>query len=146
MKSTYTRLAGAIAAALASGAAGFYVWPATHSATTLADRNAAMEVRTQVIHRTVHVTHHTRTKSAATQAVALSTGSTGKKGTHAGSTSAKTSSSVAAAGSSGVHALVTTRTSATGSSTTSGSAPVTTSTSPVGSGGDDGGSDGGGDD
>lgn len=155
MQSTHTRLAGSIAAAVASAAAGFYLWPATHSASTsVADRNAATEVRTQVIHRTVHVVRHQKAKPGAAQPVELKThtaAATGtRSGTHAASTPVHTGSSQVGTSSNGVHPLVSTRTSATGTSSTSGSAPVRTSSSPSGSGsevGDDGGeSDGGGDD
>lgn len=144
MKSTYTRLVGAIAAAAASGAAGFYLWPATHSKSVVTDRNAAAEVRTQVIHRTVHVVRHPKAKASTAQPVALNSNATSTGGARSTTNPAKAGTT-----SGGVQPLVRTGTSATGTTSTSGSTPITTSSSPTGSeseSGDDGGSGAGGDD
>lgn len=56
MRRTHTRIAGAIAALLAAAVAGFSLRPTPKATTVLAARPA--EVKTQVIHRTIHIVRH----------------------------------------------------------------------------------------
>jgi hypothetical protein len=59
MRRKYSRLVAIVTAALAGGLAAFALRPATGTSTaTLAARNPAIEVRTQVIRRTIHVIRH----------------------------------------------------------------------------------------
>ena len=59
MRTKYSRIVAIAMAALAGGLAAFALRPAAGTSTsTLAARNPAVEVRTQVIRRTVHITRH----------------------------------------------------------------------------------------
>jgi hypothetical protein len=58
MRKTHTRIAAGVMAIFAAVLAGFALRPTPQSAVTLAARNPAVEVRTVVIRRTIHVTHH----------------------------------------------------------------------------------------
>ncbi len=59
MRTKYTRIAAVVMAITAGGLAAFALRPAAGSGTaTLAARNPAVEVRTQVIRRTIHVIRH----------------------------------------------------------------------------------------
>jgi hypothetical protein len=61
MHATNARVAAAIAALAAGGVSAFALTrPSTHQATQAASRQAAVEVRTQVIRRTIHVVRHER--------------------------------------------------------------------------------------
>ena len=55
MRTRHTRTAAATAALAAGVLAAMALQPGAHATQTLAARNPAVEVRTQVIHRTVHV-------------------------------------------------------------------------------------------
>ena len=55
MRTRHTRIAAATAALAAGVLAAMSLQPGAHATQTLAARNPAVEVRTQVIHRTVHV-------------------------------------------------------------------------------------------
>ena len=140
MRRTHIRIAGALAALLAAGLAGFSLRSQPRSL-SLAARSPAPAVTTQVIRRTIHIVRHEHAPARAgsgggspphghtgpvTSARSIHTGASGSH--RAGS-----SSTGAAAGG----AAVTTRTSpshvATGSApsgTASTGAPVTTRTSP----------------
>ena len=143
MARKHTRIIGAAAALLAAGLAGFSLRSQQQQHTTLAARNPAADVRTQVIHRTIHIVRHQHPKHASVphgiaaaggaggSSGAASSVRTGSRGSHAGA--------VAAGGST----AVTTRTSAHGGGSTSGSGSVTTRSS--GGHGGDGGGDSGGD-
>lgn len=59
MRKQYSRIAAVVMAVAAGGLAAFALRPAPgHTAATLAARNPAIEVRTQVIRRTIHVIRH----------------------------------------------------------------------------------------
>jgi hypothetical protein len=59
MRTKYSRIAAVVLALTAGGLAAFALRPAAGSSTgTLAARNPAVEVRTQVIRRTIHVIRH----------------------------------------------------------------------------------------
>jgi hypothetical protein len=59
MQRRHSRAAAAVAALAAGGLATYSLWPSQNSTVaTLAARNPAAEVRTQVIHRTIHVVRH----------------------------------------------------------------------------------------
>jgi hypothetical protein len=58
MRTRHTRTAAAAAAVVATGAVGFSLRPAPQPTATLAARNPAIEVRTVVIKRTIHVRSH----------------------------------------------------------------------------------------
>ena len=59
MRRKYSRIVAIAMAAVAAGLAAFALRPAAGTSTaTLAARNPAVEVRTQVIRRTIHVVHH----------------------------------------------------------------------------------------
>lgn len=60
MRTKQTRLAGAVAAIIAAGLAGFSLRPASTSPTVIAARNPAVEVRTVVIRKTIHIVRHER--------------------------------------------------------------------------------------
>ena len=165
MRKTHTRMAGAVAALLAAGLAGFSLRTAPRSSTALAARTPSAAVTTQVIRRTIHIVRHEHARSrgavhpgsvsAPTAAAAVSAARsihTGASGSHhagssgtvvsaAGAVTTRTSPSHASApttsGSAG--APVTTRTSpshaAPGSGSAPSSSPVTTRTRPHGSSG-----------
>jgi hypothetical protein len=165
MRKTHTRMAGALAALLAAGLAGFSLRSAPRSSTALAARTPSAAVTTQVIRRTIHIVRHQRAPSragshpgslsarsggaAVSAARSIHTGASGSH--HAGSSGAvvsaggavttRTSPSHASAPtvSGATGAPVTTRTSpshaATGSGPAPASSPVTTRTSPHGSSG-----------
>lgn len=164
MRKTHTRMAGAVAALVAAGLAGFSLRSAPRSSTSLAVRDPSRAVTTQVIRRTIHIVRHERAPSrtgvrpgslSARSGAAVSAARsihTGASGSHnagssgtvvsaGGTVTTRTSpshvSAPTASGSAG--APVTTRTSPSHTSTSSGSAPasspVTTRTSPHGSSG-----------
>jgi hypothetical protein len=118
MLAATTALAAAVLAVLA-------LRPSSKTAVTLAARNPAVEVRTVVIRRTIHIVKHEHAPSA--------TGATGGVAAFSGtSTVPRTSTSGSrASGSAAVAAgTVSTRTSGSHSSAAiAGSAPVTTRTS-----------------
>ncbi len=139
MSRTTTRFIGAAAALLAAGLAGFSLRAQPHTLTTVAARNPAAEVRTQVIRRTVHIVRHEHGRHAAGS---RGIGATGPHypGSGSGSASAvatHTSGSHYAASGAAVAAdspgAVTTRTSASHATAAGGpvasGAPVTTRTS-----------------
>jgi hypothetical protein len=164
MRKTHTRMAGAVAALLAAGLAGFSLRSAPRSSASLAARAPSAAVTTQVIRRTIHIVRHERARSrsgvrpgsvparsgaAVSTARSIHTGASGSL--HPGSsgtvvsaggvvttrTSPSHASAPTASGSAG--APVTTRTSPSHAATSSGpaptSSPVTTRTSPHGSSG-----------
>ena len=66
MGRTQTRIIGAVAALLAAGLAGFSLRSQQqHTVTTVAARNPAADVRTQVIRRTIHIVRHQHPRHAA---------------------------------------------------------------------------------
>jgi hypothetical protein len=136
MSKAHSRLAAALAAALAAGLVGFSLRPS--SAAPVASRNPAVEVRTQVIRRTIHIVRHERPRAFGSNArtyVASAQGARGVQGARAGGTapgvSTRTSIHSAPTAAAGVAptAGVTTRTSVHATAPASG-AP--TSTSPAG--------------
>ena len=59
MRTNYSRIAAVVMAISAGGLAAFALRPAAGTGTlALAARNPAVEVRTQVIRRTIHVIRH----------------------------------------------------------------------------------------
>ena len=141
MRTRQTRLAGAAAAVVAAGLAGYSLRPVGHPASTLASRNPAAEIRTQVIRRTVHVVHHTPDRAhGRARGGAIITGGHGGPVANSVRTTASRSraagSTAPAVGGQG--AAVTTRASASHATASTsapggavaGSAPVTTRTSP----------------
>jgi hypothetical protein len=137
MSRTYGRIAGALAAILAAGAAGYSLRP-TRSPAIVATRQPS-EIRTQVIRRTVHIVHRPHPgRHGASGTLLASAGAAHALGPRP---TVRTGASAHAAGSSGSSAAagtpgITTRTSgshaASGSSSGgsgSASAPVTTRTS-----------------
>lgn len=165
MRRTHTRIAGAIAALVAAAVAGFTLRPAPKPTVVLAARPA--EIRTQVIHRTIHIVrhkhakvHHLRPAAAAAAGGAAAASAYGAPRTstshHTGVVGASapvtTGSSHLASAVTG--SPVTTRTSAGHGTTSGGSVTTRSSKSGGGSvttrssgGGEkgDGGGDGGGD-
>lgn len=163
-----SRSLAVIAAAAAGGLAAFALRPSSgQPSSALAARNPAVEVRTQVIRRTIHVVRHEpaltrRGVRQPTSTTFRTTVRSGSSGSHhgasaigAGSVATRTSGSHGT-GSSGPPGPVTTRTSASRGATGSPSHPVTRSSGATGSpshpvtrssGGhhDDGGGDGGSD-
>jgi hypothetical protein len=136
MPMTQTRAVGAVAALLAAGLAGFSLRTAPSSTTTVAARNPAADIRTEVIRRTIHVVRreHPRLGVLPRGSAALPGG--GVRTVSAVRTHASGSHASGSAGYSATPgAPVTTRTSAShaGGSYTAGSgaptAPVTTRTS-----------------
>ena len=147
MRKTHTRIAGAVAALLAAGLAGFSLRSAPRSSTALAARTPSAAVTTQVIRRTIHIVRHEHARSrgavhpgsvsAPTAAAAVSAARsihTGASGSH----HAGSSGTVVSAGGS----AVTTRTSpshvSAPTASVPASSPVTTRTSPHGSSGTSG--------
>ena len=61
MQTNQIRAAGAIAAVIAAGAVGYSLRPGTQPV-ALAARNPAVEVRTVVIRRTIHIVRHERAR------------------------------------------------------------------------------------
>lgn len=61
MQTNHIRAAGAIAAVIAAGGVGYTLRPSTQPV-ALAARNPAVEVRTVVIRRTIHIVRHERAR------------------------------------------------------------------------------------
>ena len=159
----------AVAAALAAAVfAGYALRPPTRPAVNVASRDPAVEVRTVVTRRTIHIVKHQRSLSPVgpNRGASISRGAGGGPRTHTSGShlggasgvagaavSTRVSGSHPSAGGSG-SVPVTTRTSAHGGSSGTAGSPVTTRTSAAsgkrvstrasGSGGGDGG-DGSGD-
>ena len=141
MKKRYSRALAAATALVAGGLTAFALRPSQPDKTqALASRNPAVEVRTEVIRRTIHITRHQPVAGAGARgrsALAASHGRgavrSGASGSHAsgsvaGSAVATRTSGSHAAGVVGAGAPVSTHTS--GSHATTGSAaPVATRTS-----------------
>lgn len=137
MRRTHTRIAGAIAALLAAAVAGFSLRPTPKATTVLAARPA--EVKTQVIHRTIHIVRH---KHAPAQHGAAGTARAPGAGTSGGSAPAYASGAPVVTGASHHSSAstssgaLTTRTSAGhGSSSSSGSVTTRSSRGGGGAGG-----------
>jgi len=132
MRTRHTRTAAAGAALACGVLAAMALRPSAHATQTLAARNPAVDVRTEVIRRTVHVSGRDRHGIAATPgragAVALVGRGTGHSAatrtsrSHAGSSQVRASSPVATRSSPG-H-------SSPGQPVSSGAHPVSTRTSP----------------
>ncbi len=156
MRTRHTRIAAATAALAAGVLAAMSLQPGAHATPTLAARNPAVEVRTEVIHRTVHVSGGGRHGSSPARGPAGSVGlvtpavshggTTRASGSHTGAAQPHPASTVATRASPG-HASpgqpapaahpVTTRTSpghAGAAPTTSAPRPVATRPSPGHSG------------
>src|SRR5579862_4248924 len=58
MQPRHTRIAGAVAALIAAGSVANALRPGSQQSRALAERQTAVEVRTQVIRRTIHVVKH----------------------------------------------------------------------------------------
>lgn len=136
----HTRLAGAAAAVLAAGLAGYSLRPSNQSANLVAARNPAAEVRTQVIRRTIHIVKHERSGQGGRHVRTLVASGGGLRTGGGRPVSTGASHHSAAAVGSGAAAPVVTRTSShpvssasTGAPASSG-APVTTRTSTHSSG------------
>jgi hypothetical protein len=141
MRRTHTRFIGAMAAIVAAGLAGYSLRPSPGATATVAARNPAAEVKTQVIRRTIHIVRHERRRHAPTPhagpfAVPAG-GSRAARRVRTGASASHGAGSPGRAGASGT-AAVATRTSpshaspgaAPSSPATAGTAPVTTRTSP----------------
>lgn len=141
MRKTHTRIAGALAALLAAGLAGFSLRSQPTSSVSLAARSPAPAVATQVIRRTIHIVRHEHPRTphgsppgfprrgGAGHANPARSVHTGASGSHA----AGSAGALVAAGG----GAVTTRTSPSHTSagsapsgSTATGAPVTTRTSP----------------
>lgn len=103
MQKKYARGLAAVAALLAGGLAAFALRPSSTPTTTLAARNPAVEVRTQVIRRTIHIGHapgaSVHSSGATVRSVARPR--TGTSGAHSAASTAvatRTSGSPAATG------------------------------------------------
>lgn len=158
MQTNHTRAAGAVIAVIAAAGAGYSIRPSAQPA-ALASRNPAVEVRTVVVRRTVHIVRHERLRppgrhagaavvapgSAAPHPAGQPTAQPGASSAVRTSTSHHAAASApAAAGGSSQSTPVTTRTSASGGAGAGAAKPVTTRTS-GGQDHGDGGGDGGGD-
>jgi hypothetical protein len=142
MRKTHTRIAGALAALLAAGLAGFTLRSQPRSSVSLAARSPAPAVATQVIRRTVHIVRHEHPRSAPGSRVRSPTrAGVGQayrgRSVHTGASGSRGAGAPGAPASAG-GAVVTTRTSPSHASTgsaPSGSAPAgtrpTTRTSPA---------------
>jgi len=80
MRKTYTRTAAALAALAAGGLAVVALRPADKTTATLAANTPPVEVRTQVITRTVHVTRHVGANGKPLPRRAVAAGSPGFHG------------------------------------------------------------------
>lgn len=135
MKPGQTRATAAVAAVIAASAVVYALRPSPQQATAVAQRTPAVEVRTVVIRRTIHIVRHERPRTPPV-----------------GGTTPAASPGYVAGGATAATRPVTTRTSAgrtaaAGTLTTRTSAAAGRLTTRTSSGhGDDGGSDGGGDD
>ncbi len=132
MRKTHTRIAGAVAALLAAGLAGFSLRSQPSSSVSLSARSPAPAVATQVIRRTIHIVRHERVAPrAAGHGGALGRGGPGRvssaRSIHTAASGSHGAGSPGAAVSAGGTA-VTTRTSPSHAST--GSAP--SSSAPAG--------------
>jgi len=78
MRRSHSRIAAAITAVAAGGAAVYALRPADKPVVTLAARSPAVEYRTQVIRRTVHVIRHESAAHFPTPRGVVATGGTGK--------------------------------------------------------------------
>lgn len=142
MKKTHSRVLAAVTALVAGGLAAFALRPAqAPSSQALASRNPAVEVRTQVIRRTIHVKRHQPAAgagshlSSALAAQARGPARSGASGSHAagavaGAVATRTSGSHAVAVT-GSGAPVTRTSGASGAATGAGTA-VRTRTSGAG--------------
>jgi hypothetical protein len=108
-----TRIIGAAAALLAAGMAGFSLRPGEQPA-TVAARNPAADVRTEVIRRTVHIVRHTHARHATAPRgrVSATVPSPGSRPVSPVRTSASKSRAGGSAGTVTAATAVTTRTSA----------------------------------
>ena len=126
MRRRHTRAAAVVTAAAAGGLAAFSLQPSDQTTATLAARNPAVEVRTQVIRRTIYVTRH---QPGARSPVA----STDARGSHAGASIKSRASGSHQAGSNiGSRGALATRSSGShiaSGSRAAGSVPITTRTS-----------------
>jgi hypothetical protein len=144
MKRSRNRIAAALTAVLAGGLAAFALRPSDKPTATLAAQHPVVEVRTQVIRRTIHVVRHQSAGHHPAPRGAVATGSpgSGKRGGAAGAVRTGSSGAHAASGSGAgsyvaASGAVTTRSSGSHASTpstssapsSSGSAPVRTRTS-----------------
>ena len=131
MRTNYSRIAAVVMAISAGGLAAFALRPAAGTGTlALAARNPAVEVRTQVIRRTIHVIRHepgARLRgsrgSPALVVAAHGRARTAASGRHrSGPTAGSTAAAAVATRTSGAHAVVTHQSSPS-------AAPVATRTS-----------------
>jgi hypothetical protein len=148
MQTTLIRTAGTAAAVAAAALAGFYLHPASQPAAAQATRVPAVEVRTEVIRRTIHIVRHVHAAGAggkpspAIAAPGSPSLATSPAGPRPGATATPVKTRTSTHGASAApttyaashSAPVTTRTSAHGTTSGSangraGSAPVTTRTS-----------------
>jgi hypothetical protein len=88
MRTRHTRTAAATAALAAGVLAAMSLQPGAHAAPTLAARNPAVEVRTQVIHRTVHASSGGRHGSSPARGPAGTVGLVTPGASHGGTTRA----------------------------------------------------------
>ncbi len=141
MRRRHTRSAAAITAIAAGGFAVYTLQPSDKPVATLAARSPAVQYRTQVIRRTVHVVRHEHAAHGPNPRGAVATGGRGRHG--AGGSAPRTGASghhsaAGSSGSAGSSGAVATRASggsggggsvASGSGSSGSSAPVSTRTS-----------------
>ena len=120
MRRTHTRMAAAITAVAAGGAAVYAMRPADQPVATLASKSPAVQYRTQVIRRTVHVIKHESGAKFPTPRGAVATGGHGPRGKGSVKTGASGSHSRGSAGSGSVAAAGSVVTRSSGSHASSG--------------------------
>src|SRR6516165_10372027 len=103
MRRSHSRIAAAITAVAAGGAAVYALRPADKPVVTVAARSPAVEYRTQVIRRTVHVIRHESAAHFPTPRGVVATGGPhGKGSVKTGSSGSHGHGSAAVAGASSV--------------------------------------------